>query len=839
MKSPIAAVCVGLFAIALSLLSGIGTTTASAESASSKPGPATKDEEALSALNLDAPGMEAVKKAAQTGSLDAVKEAYLAYRRTACPTQWTLSAADRPTQATKKSDPLGDEVCEHAIRDTVYGFFKGKKTVDMGKDFDWHHNPLSRSEPDYTTQWTYCVISRMHFWRFLGNAYWNTGDEKYAREWVAQLYDFTAKNNPATHRPGDMFDDSKTTPGLRDATLWLTLDSGIRMADTWPDVYTHFLNSPSFTPDAQWVYLRTICDHIRVLKKGLETPGRYGNWVSTECNGLYTIAVLFPELKDAEALRDFSLNRLVQEANLTVPPDGFEAELTPNYHYLSMAGLVQPLKLAKLNHLTVPDLFRKKLLSMYQAPVIVMDQSGSVMPTNDSGTYNAATYAAKGLQLLGDDPLLLWASSGRTKGQPLSDFTMLPYAGFYAMRGGWQLNDLFLFFRAGPPGIAHEHEDMLEVVFRAWNKTLLFDPGKYSYDQSDMRRFSCGTASHNTIIVDGKWQHRGGNKPPVTQPVNNPFCTTPLFDYVSGRYDGGYQTSVYNPRKQYSPQDWVGEKDFSVCHTRRVLFLKPYYALLIDTLDGTGSHQYDAHFHLDSPAAKLDPKTQAIVSQNAPEQAQLALYPLERSGLEAEVIQGQQEPLLGWLPDEHRAIPTARFRKTQEAPALFATFLYPFKGDQPPCEATPLDTGTDAIWSRALKTERENIEVIVAKDNAPRHWNAQSGLAGPVQAQSAGMVIRRLAQASTTWFGAWGIDAYADSTWHFTADAPATLVWTTQGNHFIVQNADVSRPVQIKVSKPFIQEAILQPGAWMEISNTGVKSAPSPLDELKPLEPPR
>jgi len=787
-------------------------------------GPATTDAEALAGLDLDAPAMEAVKAAAQSGSLDAVKEAYLNYRRTGCPAKWGVSPANKPTQAKAKTNAIGDDLCAHIIRDRycdmpeVY-----KQNVDMGKDFSWGHNPVPRTDPSYTDEWTWGAISRTEFWKDLAKAYWETLDEKYALEWVTQMVDFAQKNNPDAPRVGE-------------ASLWRTLDASVRMADSWPNAYFHFLNSPAFTADAQWTYLRSMHDHARLLKKGLEYPGRSGNWVASECFGLYTIGVLFPELKEAKGWRDFALNRLVEEMNCTVPPDGFEAELTPGYHYFALSSFAGPLKLAMLNQLTVPDLFRTKILSMYQAPVIVMDQSGVAVATNDSGKNNAASMARNGLQLFGDDPLLLWAASGGKQGQALPDFTMLPYAGFYAMRGGWKPNDTFLFFRAGPLGIAHQHQDMLEVVLRAWNKTLLFDPGTYPYDHSDWRRFAIGTASHNTIIVDGKWQGRGGNKPPVTQPVHNPCYTTPLFDFVSGRYDGGYQQSVYEPRTQYSPEKWVGEKDFSVSHTRRVLFLKPYYALLIDTLDGTGQHQFDAHFHLDSPSAKLHAETQAIVSQNAPEQAQLALYPLDREGLEAEVIQGQKDPLLGWLPSEHRAIPTARFRKTQEAPAQFATFLYPFKGEEPHLESSPLAVGNDALWSRALKTDRETIEAILSKDNDPRDWSAISSLAGTIQVKAAGMVIRRLVTSSQTCVGAWKIDSFRDKTWSFTLSEPSTLVWAVRGKRLVVLNADSAQPAQIKVSKPFAREATLPPGAWMELSKTGIKAASSPLEELKPAE---
>ncbi|MEJ0001556.1 MAG: hypothetical protein WDO13_21935 [Verrucomicrobiota bacterium] len=105
--------------------------------------------------------------------------------------------------------------------------------------------------------------------------------------------------------------------------------------------------------------------------------------------------------------------------------------------------------MAKLNNLEVPDSFRTRIMQMYRAPVLVMDQSGHAVPTNDSVPVDVTHKAAEGLQL-GDDPLLAWAASHGEKGQAPPDSDALPYAGFYAMRGGWDRDDAFLFFRSGP-----------------------------------------------------------------------------------------------------------------------------------------------------------------------------------------------------------------------------------------------------------------------------------------------------------------------------------------------------------------------------------------------------
>jgi hypothetical protein len=353
------------------------------------------------------------------------------------------------------------------------------------------------------------------------------------------------------------------------------------------------------------------------------------------------------------------MDRFVVEINRLVPPDGFEAELSPGYDTSTMEQFTVPTQLAPLNNIALPDVFRTKLISMYKALVLVMDQSGNDVPTNDSWIINAACLAPRGLKL-GDDPLLEWAASRGRKGIAPADSTMLPYAGFYAMRSGWKPDDLFLFFRGGPVGIGHQHEEDLEVVLRAWNKTLLYDPGTFTYDQSEMRRYVLGTSSHSTIMVGGKWQHAGSSPLPPA-PVSNPWVTTPLFDYVASTFDKGYQESVYAPNTGFNPMKWTGVLDKSITHTRRVLYLRPYYALVLDTLDGSGNHAFDNLFQMDAPSASVDAMTHAVVSQRS-DDVQLALYPLEQENMTADVVVGHKDPpIAGWFPMQNRATVTVDF----------------------------------------------------------------------------------------------------------------------------------------------------------------------------------
>src|ERR1039458_8924534 len=226
-------------------------------------GPTTTDADILRDLNLDFPGMEKVKEAAQENNLEAAKQAYLEYRRRLSTSKWTIMPSAMPAKPTATNDQIGDEIIRHHIRsDPEEGIYPS--AGDMGKDFDWTFNPVDPHDPRFTFEWTWCAISRTEFWEQLADAYWKTHDEKYAQEWIAELEDFAAKNPRTAVVPPDK------------PSLWRTLDSAIRMEESWPYAYHHFLDSPSFTPEAQWTYLKEMEDHGILFEDGFKDPRQIG-----------------------------------------------------------------------------------------------------------------------------------------------------------------------------------------------------------------------------------------------------------------------------------------------------------------------------------------------------------------------------------------------------------------------------------------------------------------------------------------------------------------------------------------------------------------------------------
>jgi hypothetical protein len=239
-----------------------------------------------------------------------------------------------------------------------------------------------------------------------------------------------------------------------------------------------------------------------------------------------------------------------------------------------------------------------------------------------------------------------WYASGGKEGKPPAETNhAFPWAGYFVMRSGWELDARFLWFDGGPYGYGHQHEDKLQLVIEAYGKLLLVDPGTFTYERSKWREYFIDSFSHNVVLVDGQPQRRRGARRD-TYIAKAPAPAVWGKDYVEATFDENFGGDVKN----------------NVTHTRAVLFVRPNFWVVLDTLkakDGR-EHTYDALFHFD---AKVKADALRIVTQNAGE-ANLTIAARPDPGMSLEVIEGRGDPVQGWLPaggNRVRAAPVGVF----------------------------------------------------------------------------------------------------------------------------------------------------------------------------------
>ncbi|MBT3380097.1 MAG: heparinase [Lentisphaerae bacterium] len=635
-------------------------------------GPRLTDHAFFDAIDLERPELAAVATAAKAGDFRAARAAFVRHIKTRETPQWHVDWRTRPGPNERRATyntAAADRIVAHEL--TSCGI-----AHQFGETIDWSINPTKLKYREWTWQ-----LSRHPFWVTLAHAYWATGDETYARDFVHQMTGWV-RDNPVP------IGTAANGAGSR----WRTIETGIRTFSSWPNSFFRFLSSPSFTDDAVITMVKSMVEHAHHL---IAHPSRGGNWVCMEMNGLFHVGTLFPEFRDASTWRQFAAERLHRELTAQVYPDGAQIELAPGYHGVSLHNFVGTMRLAQLNDMPLPEDYATNLERMYNYYLKIAMPDRRTPALNDSGWGSVMKALREGYAAFPERKEFQWiATGGRHGTQPDFASCALPYAGWYVMRSGWQKDALYLHFEAGPFGYGHQHEDKLSLIVHAYGKRLLTEGGVYAYDSSQWRRYILSTRSHNTVMIDGLEQKRRGAPRETyvsTAPLPNRWLASDTCDFAEGWYDEGYGE----------------DKKRIATHHRRVLFVKPQYWLVIDRLTpaDNAAHRYDALFHLNTADATTDDATGAVLG-TTDGQPGLAIVPLTEEARAVEIINGQEEPCVqGWVPGggkyEMQPIPTPVFTSEAPGPVTMAWMLMPLRPDEAldvaSCELAASDAGETAV----------------------------------------------------------------------------------------------------------------------------------------------
>jgi Heparinase II/III N-terminus/Heparinase II/III-like protein len=522
----------------------------------------------------------------------------------------------------------------------------------FGDKIDWRFNPTTEPGSKWPAnhEWTW-QFNRHAAWTALARTYSATGDEKYAREFVAELKSWV-RECPVP------VEAAANTPFSR----WRTIEAGIRAGIVWPEVFGRFLPSRSFDDEALVLMVQSFVEHAQYLMR-FHTAG---NWLTMEANGLYHVGALFPEFRDAQGWRDTAAQRLDRELDVQVYPDGAQVELAPGYHGVAIRNFLGPVQIAPQCGFELPKDYLPKMERMFDYFLYSMQPDGRMAPLNDSADGDCLPYLKEAAQLFPNRQEFRWAATGKGT-PPVNTSHFFPYAGQFFMRSGWDRNALWLCMDGGPFGFGHQHEDKLSVILTAYGKPLLVEGGTYTYDASEWRKYVLSSRAHNVVLVDGLEQNRRrkGTRPQVVKtPLPAIWETNAVFEHAAARFDEG----------------WGPEGLHNITHTRHVFFLNRQFFVIADELEAVDgkAHTYEALFHLDTAEAKIE-NLQVTTQNPGPNLAIRAFGPES-----VRIVKGQKEPVAqGWLPDHSagyggiKPIPTAVYTSTGPGKRTLLYVLWP------------------------------------------------------------------------------------------------------------------------------------------------------------------
>ena len=481
---------------------------------------------------------------------------------------------------------------------------------------DWNSNKT----PNNYCEWTWQLSRHPEFYT-LAYAYARFHDEKYADRYVDMLLSWI-----------EQAECPENISGFRTLT-WRTIEAGIRMLGSWQYAFHTFYRSPAMTDHAMTMFFKSVWEHAYRLR-GFCTGF---NWLMMEMNGLIHIAVLYPFFADAAEWRAFAVRRLNEQLEVQIYEDGFQFELTTNYHNVVLSNFNGVNDLLSAYGIPMSARMKEQIYKLFMLNIKLSLPDFTLPDLNDGSTQNWLGYG-KALEYFPDDPVFRWSATGRKEGhEPPFRSIALPYAGMAVFRTDWTENAMWAFFDGGPFGKAHQHEDKLSFDLYAYGKNLLSDVGCYDYDTSLMRAYVLSTRAHNTGMVDREGQNRRAKYEWHPEDL---FVKSDL----SWHFTEDFEVAESEYREGY------GADFIDVTHRRKVIFFKkgiegtkPFF-VLIDTFspqDGK-EHFYEVLFQLDKQPIEAQGK---CVTAKHEDGVSLSLigtaYP--------EILIGQYSPrYMGW-----------------------------------------------------------------------------------------------------------------------------------------------------------------------------------------------
>ena len=526
-------------------------------------------------------------------------------------------------------------------REVLAGRIMGQQ---MERLINWLANPLGQLE------WTH-FLNRHHFLRPLVKAWAAARDpahpkavDRIIRSWITQ--------NPAP---------LETNGGA--GPTWETLTVAWRLRE-WFWIAGLIRPTGHFSAETRNMMLRSIWEHAESL---LHHQGHPNNWLIVESAALALAGMCFPFFPRAATWVGTGLERLAGESRRQFFNDGGHFEISTLYQAICISALLDVKQTAKAVETPLPAGLDDRLIKSIDHLAGLVRPDFTWPSINDSGGMGqdyTPIFAQAGE--LFDRPDFAWLGSRGQKGAPPSGgmVRVFPDSGLAVMRSGYSPGDSCLFFRAGPAGATHVHEDILSLDLTVHGVVFLVDPGITAYAPTPLTEHYRSARSHNTILLEENAPRRiTAGFAERTRPAGTDLSLEQRgrLEILTGFYCG----------------PWLQERpEVRLC--RRIIWVDRRYWIVWDYIEGPEQVRLRIGWQLALDKADIDFNSQII--QMARSGSSLALVPLpgpHRPDFESTC--GQKQPPGGWVSVNGKDIPAihAYYSLKASPPLGLAWLLYP------------------------------------------------------------------------------------------------------------------------------------------------------------------
>lgn len=503
-----------------------------------------------------------------------------------------------------KFDPAvdaGEKLLERNLSGK-FPFFSGPYQ-ELGDMPDWFVNPVTGetapsdihfsriNEFGYGDVKAIWEISRFGFVFDLARAYARTGDERCAQRFWDLFSDWVDKNPPYQGVNWKCGQES----GLRMIAVvfgYFTFRHLSSFSGKQANMLMHFLAATGFRIERQIQY-------------AISQKNNHG---VSEAVALWTLGVLFPNLKRAEAWKKKGTEVLADLCDELIYDDGGFSQHSANYHRLLLHLIAWTIMLARVNQIELPKSIHTRFEVATQFIYQLLDQKTGRVPRygNDDGSLlfplscceyqdyrpvvnlclaiiSQKTHFGRGPW----DEDLLWfgldqlpEATTAEKEQKAAVVSMAS-AGCHIIRG----TGSFVFIRAGSFVHRPTQLDMMHVDVWAGGNNIALDPGTYSYNAPGIWQDIPFARSgfHNSITVDGKEFAKKLSK----------FLFAPWPECKIVCHEEASEFSYFLFRREIS-----FELKEPVTHWRLICRLPHEIYMVLDRLNAGKKHDYRLHWLL-------------------------------------------------------------------------------------------------------------------------------------------------------------------------------------------------------------------------------------------------
>jgi len=579
----------------------------------------------------------------------------------------------RLPQVAQETIEWADRICGHRFN------LLGYRDLDLGKRINWHLDPVHLKEApavaffkvpylDFETVGDSKItweLNRHQQFITLGKAYQLTHNERYAEEFAEEFNSWLEQN-----------------PYLTGINWASSLEVALRSL-SWLWARELFEGSQALSTRLKQNLAGGLKRNAKFIERNLSTYFSPNTHLLGEALALFFIGVLCPGLEGATHWRKLGWHILLSESERQVRSDGGYFEQATYYHTYALDMLLHGRILAWRNEIRVPAKFDQIISNMMDylaalsvggpVPQLGDDDGGRLFDPSRNRSDQLSDPLSTGAALfrrsdwkaasngLVEETIWLLGPAGAAdfdalpEEKPQADSKALRASGIYTMVG----DGLRMVIDAGPFGAGncgHAHSDALSITLATDGREWLTDSGTFTYTGSvQWREFFRGTSGHNTLRVDGIDQ-----ADPFSPFLwkNTPIARTE--DWWTGQHFDLLVASHDGYRRLKSP----------VAHKRLVFFVKPRFWVVIDSVEGRGSHQLELFWHFPPEPARLLSSSLQLTTAHGD---RFGVLPVRDSDWQVELVDGWHSESYG----SKKSAPALRCSTQAGLPTEFATLLIP------------------------------------------------------------------------------------------------------------------------------------------------------------------